>query len=150
MTSETGIPLNSNELIAAVKSVEGTINNLLDLKGKWYLYGVSMGSTFGKLTISGYMDVDAEGKITDGVYISRGEETGLQPLPAQILSGEMYFENDGTIGGSVEANINTGSQEVNTTITLKYGRLSAAKDVALIVTDDDLGENAFMIGIKGK
>lgn len=150
MTSETGAPLNSNELIAAVKSVGGTINTTLALKGKWYLYGVSMGSTFGKLTITGYMDVDAEGKVTDGVYISRGEETALEPLPAQILSGEMHFENDGTIGGRVVANINTGSQEINTTITLKSGRLSAAKDVAVIVTDDDLGENAFMIGIKGK
>lgn len=149
MTSETGSPLNSNELITAVKSAVGTEFTTADLEGTWYLHGVSMGSTFGKLTITGNMDVDKDGNITNGVYIATGEETGLQPLPAQILSGEMHFNNDGSIVGSAVASINTGSEEINSTITMQDGRLASTKDVAIMVTDDDLGENAYIIAIKG-
>lgn len=148
MTSETGNPPNSYQWISAVKSADNV--NLADFEGKWYLYGVSMGSMLGKLTITGYIDVDKEGKITNGVYNSTGEQTGLQPLPAQMLSGTMHFEKGGNIVGTAIAYINTGSQEINTTVTIKNGRLSTTKDVAIMVTNDSIGEDAFLIGIKGK
>lgn len=145
MTTHTSQPLNSNELIAAVKSGEGAIYNPVDLKGRWYLHGVSMGSMSGKSTVSGYMDVDADETITGGVYISTGED--LLPIQAQILSGEIYIDiNEKVVKGAFQ--MKTG--DVDTNVTITYGRVSTSKDVALMVTKDALGKNAFVIAIKGE
>jgi hypothetical protein len=144
MTSHSNQSLDSNELIAALKSGGGTIYSPVDLEGRWYLHGVSMDSVPDKQTISGYMDVNAHERITGGVYISTGED--LQPIEAQILSGEIRIdENEKVVKGTVLV-----QSDVNTTITITYGRVSTTKDVAAMVTEDTLNVNAFVIAIKGE
>lgn len=148
MTDQTGQPINSNELIVAVKSGGTFVTS--DMGGKWHLYGVSTSGALGKLTVMGSIEQDVSGKATDGSLSFRGELSGLQPVPATIIpGGTLALSGNGELSGTGDMTIQTPQGDQNSTMTIVSGKMTPSKKMSVWVLKTDDGQNGFVISIKG-
>ena len=146
MVSQTAF--GSNELIAAVKS--GGTFAASDLAGKWYTYGVSTGGALGKQTITGFIEQDVSGKVTDGGLSFIGELSGLQPVTATVApGGTLALNGSGELSGLANATIHTPGGDVNSTMTILSGKMAPSKNMSFWVFKTDDGQDGFVISVKG-
>jgi hypothetical protein len=120
------------------------------MEGKWYMYGVSTGGLSGKTTVTGSLQQDAAGQVIDGSLSFVGESSGLQPVPATVIpGGTLALDVNGELSGSSHSTTHTPQGDVNSTMTITSGKMAPSKNMSIWVLKTDVGQNGFVISIKG-